>query len=343
VALPDAAWEGSGSGEWFWNEGPTVLRRRGRYVQMYSGGWYGDASYGVGFAAADSPRGPWVKAPHNPVFVSGSRITGPGHHCVTTGPDGVTPYAVYHGYVDGRPGRKVHVDRLRWSTEGPRLGAGGAPGTPTEVPQPVPDPAVHDPAVPFWHADLWVRAERVRLGEVAVDVPGGRDVLVDVTMRGQDVRVLVDGRLVVAGARAGDAAEVALALVAGDAIDGEVCSVTVTTWREDEDLRVLAAGELRSLGWGGSLPVELSVAVDGAAVVRLRAGNALVAERSVDGATDLPELVLLRTDRPVDAVEVIAGPVGALVSDLVLTARPRPLDVITVRDRAEIPAPRIAP
>lgn len=70
---------------------------------MYSGGWYGDASYGIGFAAADDPRGPWVKAPHNPVFVSGSRITGPGHHCVTTGPDGVTPYAVYHGYVDGHP------------------------------------------------------------------------------------------------------------------------------------------------------------------------------------------------------------------------------------------------
>ncbi len=72
VALPDAAWEGHRDGIWYWNEGPTVLRRRGRYVQMYSGGWYGDASYGVGFATADAPRGPWVKAPHNPVFVSGS-------------------------------------------------------------------------------------------------------------------------------------------------------------------------------------------------------------------------------------------------------------------------------
>jgi hypothetical protein len=310
---------------------------------MYSGGWYGDASYGVGFAAADDPRGPWVKAPHNPVFVSGSRITGPGHHCVTTGPDGVTPYAVYHGYVDGRPGRKVHVDRLHWSTEGPRLGAGAMPGTPTETPQPLPDGPAHDPAVAYWHAELWVRAERVHLGEVTVELPADRDVLLDVTLREQDVRVLVDGRLVVPRAPAGDAARVALALVAGDAVDGVVRSLALTTWREDEDLRVLAAGELLRVPWGGSLPVELSLAVDGAAVVRLWDGDEVVAERRLQGGGHLPVLVRLRTGRRVDAVEVEAGPDGVLVSDLVLTARPRPTDVITLRDLpAEIPGPRSA-
>jgi hypothetical protein len=310
---------------------------------MYSGGWYGDASYGVGFAAADDPRGPWVKAPHNPVFVSGSRITGPGHHCVTTGPDGVTPYAVYHGYVDGHPGRKVHVDRLHWSTEGPRLGGGAMPGTPTETPQALPDGPAHDPAVPYWHAELWVRAERLRLGEVAVELPAGDDVLVDVTLREQDVRVVVDGRLVVPSALAGDAARVAHALMAGDAVDGEVHSLALTTWREDEDLRVLAAGELLTVAWGGSLPVELSLAVDGAAVVRVRDGSQVVAERRLAGGGQLPELVRLRTDRRVDVVEVEAGPDGVLVSDLVLTARPRPLNAITVRDHpGDIPGPRSA-
>jgi hypothetical protein len=335
VALPDAPWEGSRSGEWYWNEGPTVLRRRGRYVQMYSGGWYGDASYGVGFAAADDPRGPWSKAPHNPVFVSGSRITGPGHHCVTTGPDGVTPYAVYHGYVDGRPGRKVHIDRLHWSTEGPRLGGGEMPGTPTETPQAVPEGPAYDPAVPYWHAELWVRAARVRLGEVGVELPADRDVLVDVTLREQDVRVLVDGRLVVRGAPAGDADRVALALLGGDAVDGQVRSLTLTTWREDEDLRVLGPGELLWVPWGGTLPLELSMAVDGGAVVRLRDGDMLVEQRFLTGGGDLPELVRLRADGRADAVEVLAGPGGALVSDLVLTARPRHLPV-------EIPGPRSA-
>ena len=343
VALPDAAWEGSRAGDWYWNEGPTVLRRRGRYVQMYSGGYYGDASYGVGFATADSPRGPWVKAPHNPVFVSGSRITGPGHHCVTTGPDGVTPYAVYHGYVDGLPGRKVHVDRLHWSTEGPRLGAGGSPSTPTQTPQPLPDAPVHDPAVPYWHAELWARGERLRLGEVVVELPAGRDVLVDVTQREQDVRVFVDGRVVVPAAPAGDAARVALGLAAGEAVDGEVLSLALATWREDEDLRVLAAGEVLTWGWGGSLPVELSLAVDGAALVRLRDGNEILAEQAVAGGGALPELVRLRTRRRVEQVEVVAGPGGALVSDLVLTARPRPTELVTIGDLSvEIPVPRPA-
>ena len=189
---------------------------------------------------------------------------------MTAGPDGVTPYAVYHGYVDGDPGRKVHVDRLHWSTEGPRIGAGTAPGSPTERPQQLPDGPAYDPAVPYWHAELWVRGGRVHLGEVPVELPADRDALVDVTFREHSVRVLVDGRLVVAGAPAGDAARVAHAVVAGDAVDGHVHSLALTTWREDEELRVLAARrELLSLPWGGSLPVELSLAVDGAAVVRL--------------------------------------------------------------------------
>jgi hypothetical protein len=56
-----------------------------------------------------------------------------------------------------------------------------------------------------------------------------------------------------------------------------------------------------------------------------------------------PDCELLRTDRRVDVVEILAGPDGALVSDLVLTARAQPVDVITLRDRpAEISGPRSA-
>jgi GH43 family beta-xylosidase len=323
VALPDATWEGHRDGIWYWNEGPTVLRRRGRYVQMYSGGWYGDASYGVGFALGDSPRGPWVKAPHNPVFVSGARITGPGHHSVTVGPDGVTPYAIYHGYVDGALGRKVHLDRLLWSAEGPRIGAGQAPGRPTEGPQRVPDGPAHDVLVPYWHAELWVRGERVRLGDLVVELPAGRSVLLDVTRREHTARVLVDGRLVADGVPAGDAARVALELVTGAAVDGDVVSLALTTWREDEDRRVLAGGEVLDLAWGGILPVELSVAVEGAATVRLLDGEVVVDEAAVADGTVLPQLVRLRSRGRVERLAIVAGAGGAVVSDLTLTARPR--------------------
>jgi hypothetical protein len=41
---------------------------------------------------------------------------------------------------------------------------------------------------------------------------------------------------------------------------------------------------------------------------------------------------------------VVAGPGGTLVSDLVLTARPRPTELVTVGDlTVEIPVPRPAP
>jgi GH43 family beta-xylosidase len=339
VALPDAAWEGNRAGTWYWNEGPTVLRHRERYVQMYSGGWYADDSYGVGFAVADDPRGPWVKAAHNPVFLSGSRITGPGHHCVTVGPDGVTPYAVYHGYVDAALGRKVHVDRLHWSTEGPRIGDGSLPGHPSEGDQPLPDPAVHDPAVPFWHAQLWVRAPAVRLGDVVVATPPDRDALLDVTQRGGEVRVLLDGRLVADAAPAGDPARTALDLLSGDAVDGEILAIALTTWRRDADVRGLAAGETAVVPWGGSLPVEAVAAVSGPAVVRMLAGDDCVAESAVVPG-DLPVLVRLRTTRSVDRLEVVAGAEPVVVSDVVLTARPRVEAVDVDLAGLEVPAPR---
>ena len=336
VALPDAAWEGNRAGTWYWNEGPTVMRHGDRYVQMYSGGWYGDDTYGVGFAVADDVRGPWVKAQHNPVFVSGERITGPGHHCVTVGPDGVTGYAVYHGYVDGAVGRKVHVDRLHWSTEGPRFADGTLPGRPTEVAQPLPDPAVHDPVVPFWHAEVWVRGRRVRLGDVVVDLPHDREALLDVTQRGTTVRVLLDGRLVVAAGDAGEPAAVAADLADGGTVDGQVLSLALTTWRRDAEIRQLAPGGSAAVPWGGTLPVEAVVAVTGAATVTLRRGDDVVAEARVEPG-ELATLVRLRTSAPADRLEIAAGPAAVLVSDVVLTARPR----VDVADAAaEVPVPR---
>ncbi len=341
VALPDAAWEGNRGGTWFWNEGPTVLRHRDRYVQMYSGGWYGDDTYGVGFAVADDVRGPWVKAAHNPVFVSGGRITGPGHHSVTIGPDGVTPFAVYHGYVDGAAGRKVHLDRLLWSTEGPRIGDGSLPGRPSEGEQPLPDPAAHDPAVPFWHAELWARGSRVTLGDVVVELPPAEEALLDVTQRGAEVRVLLDGRLVVDGAPAGDPARVALGLVQGDAVEGEVLSLALTTWRQDAEVRGLGPGEALVVPWGGALPVELAAAVTGPAVVRLVGSDREVASCRVPGS-ELPVVVRLRTTEPVDRLEVVAGAEPVVVSDVTLTARPRtvPDAEAEAEALAGFPAPR---
>ncbi|HWI62818.1 MAG TPA: glycoside hydrolase family 43 protein, partial [Symbiobacteriaceae bacterium] len=88
AAFPNKRWEGNREGTWYWNEGPCVLMRRGMYYQMYSGGFYADDTYGVGFATAPAPRGPWTKYHANPILRSGNGVLGPGHHSVVLGPDG---------------------------------------------------------------------------------------------------------------------------------------------------------------------------------------------------------------------------------------------------------------
>ena len=104
---------------------------------------------------------------------------------------------------------------------------------------------------------------------------------------------------------------------------------------------MLAGGEVLDVAWGGIMPVELSVAVEGSAIVRLLDGAAVVDEAAVTGDPALPELVRLRTRRRVERLQIVAGVGGAVVSDLVLTARPRvdgPAAVGGRADRRDPPA-----
>jgi GH43 family beta-xylosidase len=114
VLRPDRRWEGNQDGSWFWNEAPCVTPDDGRYRLLYSGGWYADGTYAVGLATATHPRGPWTKDPDNPLLVSGDRVIGPGHTCVTTSHDGRTTFLVHHGHVPGRSGRAAFVSELVW-------------------------------------------------------------------------------------------------------------------------------------------------------------------------------------------------------------------------------------
>lgn len=76
VAVPSEPWEGSLDGTHYWNEGCWVLKRRGRYHQLYSGSHYRDGRYAIGLSGADAVRGEWTKYPRNPIFATGERIIG---------------------------------------------------------------------------------------------------------------------------------------------------------------------------------------------------------------------------------------------------------------------------
>ncbi len=285
VTFPSEPWEADGAGQAYWNEGAWVMARRGRLHQMYSGGFYREATYGIGTAWADDPRGPWTKDPANPIFRSGSRITGPGHHSVTVAPDGVTPYAVYHAYDGGRPGRKVHLDRLFWCGDRPAIGA----GRPTEGPQPAPPGPVYDPAVPHWHAELWASGG-VAIAGAGIELgPHLRHVCARQGPAG--LRILVDGAE--RASRPGRHAPPAGAIV--------------TSHLDDDGLHALP----HAWAWGGSGPVEVSAAVRGEG----RIGDARV--RSEDG-----RYALLRAVVPGADELRIEG--EGQVTDVVATARLSP-------------------
>lgn len=110
-----------------WNcvEGPCCLFHEGRYYCLYSGGaWFGE-DYGVGFAVADTPLGPWKDelgaiGPSILRAIPG-KVMGPGHNSAVSGPSGRTTYLVYHAWNAAKTARCMHIDPLIWTAHGPKL------------------------------------------------------------------------------------------------------------------------------------------------------------------------------------------------------------------------------
>lgn len=119
---------------WHTCEGPCVVVHDGRYWCFYSGGNWQSENYGVSYAVADHPLGPWHHAPESAPLVLRQRYTdalGPGHNSVVLAPDGRTQLFVYHAWSQLRDARRLHLDPLVWTDDGPRcLG-------PTTTPQAV--------------------------------------------------------------------------------------------------------------------------------------------------------------------------------------------------------------
>jgi GH43 family beta-xylosidase len=109
---------------WYTVEGPFVLYRHERYWCLYSGGRWSSERYGVGFAVADHPLGPWKDdfAVHGPVVLKGipDKIIGPGHNSVTIAPDGRSDVIVYHAWDRDLIKRRMCIDPLIWTKDGPR-------------------------------------------------------------------------------------------------------------------------------------------------------------------------------------------------------------------------------
>ena len=114
-----------GTYDWHTLEGPFVRKHGGRYYCFYSGGRWENESYGVDYAVADHVLGPYSdegneSGPRMLHTIPGELI-GPGHNSIVRGPDG-EDWIVYHAWDARMTARRMFIDRLLWTNEGPRCG-----------------------------------------------------------------------------------------------------------------------------------------------------------------------------------------------------------------------------
>lgn len=120
--------------DWHTLEGPCVRKRAGRYWCIYSAGRWENETYGLDYAVADKVLGPWSSTANEKgarlLRTVPGRVLGPGHNCIAPGPSGVE-YLVYHAWDPGMTARRMFLDPIEWTSDGPRCA--GPTYTPQEL------------------------------------------------------------------------------------------------------------------------------------------------------------------------------------------------------------------
>jgi GH43 family beta-xylosidase len=127
-----------GGVRWHTVEGATVLKRKGIYYEMFSGGNWQNLTYGVSFAVSDDigKDEEWTQ------FSDGEKvypilrtvpdlIIGPGHNSVVRGVNNRELYCVYHRWTEN--GRVLAIDRMDFAG-GARMFVFGATHAPQHAP-----------------------------------------------------------------------------------------------------------------------------------------------------------------------------------------------------------------
>jgi beta-xylosidase len=110
--------------DWHTLEGPCVRKHGDRYYCFYSGGRWETENYGVDYGVANQVMGPYSdagneKGPRVLRSVPGYML-GPGHNSLVVAPDDQTEYLVYHAWDPQMTARRMCMDLLLWTPEGPR-------------------------------------------------------------------------------------------------------------------------------------------------------------------------------------------------------------------------------
>ncbi len=126
-----------GGVRWHTVEGAFVLKRKGKYFEMFSGGNWQNISYGVSFAVTDDINSAeeWTQ------FSDGEKVLpilrtlpdlviGPGHNSVVRGRNNRELFCIYHCWTEN--GRALAIDRMDFA--GNRIFIEGASHTPQIAP-----------------------------------------------------------------------------------------------------------------------------------------------------------------------------------------------------------------
>lgn len=93
-------WENTANSDWPVTEGPTVIKRDGKYWMFYSANDFRNIDYAIGLAISDHPLGPWKKVESNPLLSrkqTGQNGTGHGDLFSAKG----NWYYVFHTHQSG--------------------------------------------------------------------------------------------------------------------------------------------------------------------------------------------------------------------------------------------------
>lgn len=113
-------------------EAPFFWRHEGRLLLFYSANAFNTAAYAQGYAVCQSPQGPCVKAPENPVLRSNDVASGPGGGFLVR-KDGRS-WLLYHAWQPGAEGSEPQPGRQLWLSEVTWVNG-----------RPVVDPPSHEP------------------------------------------------------------------------------------------------------------------------------------------------------------------------------------------------------
>lgn len=97
------------------NEGPYVLKHNDLYYMVYSANHFENPDYGIGYAIASKPTGPWEKYKGNPIIASGENLKGTGH-CAFFMDHSNNLNVVYHSHHSNKEvqPRLVHINQCKF-------------------------------------------------------------------------------------------------------------------------------------------------------------------------------------------------------------------------------------